>query len=194
MTKRWMSPKRWMSMIAAALLILPVAAAAQRGGGGGGGGMQIWQDEAVADLEQMRDKFLSLAEAFPEDTWDWAPMEGTRSVRDVMVLMVVEGNVFPGMWGASPASGAADGFGPETARVSAMSKAGIIREMGRSLNHMIESVRSMTGPERNAEASWFGTATNGAGVVMHAIVDMHEHLGQSIAYARTNQIVPPWSR
>jgi hypothetical protein len=28
---------------------------------------------------------------------------------------------------------------------------------------------------------------------MHAIVDMHEHLGQSIAYARTNQIVPPWS-
>ena len=136
MTKRWMSPKRWMSMIAAALLILPVAAAAQRGGGGGG--MQIWQNEAVADLEQMRDKFLSLAEAFPEDTWDWVPMEGTRSVRDVMVLMVVEGNVFPGMWGASPASGAADGFDPETARVSAMSKAGIIREMGRSLNHMIE--------------------------------------------------------
>ena len=24
--------------------------------------------------------------------------------------------------------------------------------------------------------------------------DMHEHLGQLIAYARTNQIVPPWSR
>lgn len=24
--------------------------------------------------------------------------------------------------------------------------------------------------------------------------DMHEHLGQLIAYARTNRIVPPWSR
>ncbi len=184
--------KRWMLMIAAALLVLPAAVTAQRGGGRGGG-MQIWQNEAVADLEQMRDKFLSLAEAFPEETWDWRPMEGVRSVRDVMVLMVVEGHVFPGMWGATPPTGAADGFGPETARVAAMSKAGVIQEMERSLNYMIESVRSLTGPERNAEASWFGTATTGAGVVTHAIVDMHEHLGQSIAYARTNQIVPPWS-
>jgi hypothetical protein len=24
--------------------------------------------------------------------------------------------------------------------------------------------------------------------------DMHEHLGQLIAYARTNHIVPPWSK
>jgi hypothetical protein len=97
------------------------------------------------------------------------------------------------MWGATPPTGAADGFGPKTARVAAMSKAGVIAEMERSLNYMIESVRSMTPPERSAEASWFGTPTNGAGVVTHAIVDMHEHLGQSIAYARTNQIVPPWS-
>jgi hypothetical protein len=179
-----------MLMIAAAFLVLPAASAAQSGGGSY---MQTWQNEAVADLEQMRDKFLSLAEAFPEDTWDWAPMEGTRSVRDVMVLMVVEGHNFPGMWGAAPPTGAADGFGPEIARVTAMSKAGVIQEMERSLNYMLESVRNMTGPELNADASWFRTPTNGAGVITHAIVDMHEHLGQSIAYARTNQIVPPWS-
>jgi hypothetical protein len=29
---------------------------------------------------------------------------------------------------------------------------------------------------------------------MTAMADMHEHLGQLIAYARTNQVVPPWSR
>ena len=179
--------KRWMLMIATALLVLPAALTAQRGG------MQTWQDEAVADLEQMRDKFLSLAEAFPEDTWGWAPMEGVRSVRDVMVLMVVEGHIFPGMWGAEPPTGAGDGFGGETARVTAMSKADVIQEMERSLNYMVESIRSMTAEDRGADASWFGTATNGAGVVTHALVDMHEHLGQSIAYARTNRIVPPWS-
>jgi hypothetical protein len=26
-----------------------------------------------------------------------------------------------------------------------------------------------------------------------AMNDMHEHLGQLIAYARTNHVVPPWS-
>ena len=115
-------------MIAGALFVLPAAGVAQ------GGGMQAWQEQTVADLEQMRDKFLSLPEAFPEELWDWTPMEGVRPVRDVMVLMVTEGHVF------------------------------------------------------------FAQATNGTGIVGHSVVDMHEHLGQSIAYARMNQIVPPWSR
>ena len=182
-----MMMKRCMLTIAVALLVLPAALTAQRGG------MQAWQDEAVADLEQMRDKFLSLAEAFPEDTWDWTPMEGVRSVKDVMVLMVAEGHVFPAMWGADAPTGAADGFGAEMGRVAGMSKAGVIQEMERSLDYMVEAIRSMTAEDRGADASWFGTATTGAGVVTHALVDMHEHLGQSIAYARTNEIVPPWS-
>jgi hypothetical protein len=177
-----------MLMITAALFVLPAAGAAQ------GGGMQTWQDNAVADLEQMRDKFLSLAEAFPADTWDWAPMEGTRSVCDVMALMAAEGNTFPSMWGAAPPSGASEGFRNEIDLVTAMSRADIIREMESALNYMIESVRNMTQADRDADARWFSQETNGAGVVTHAIVDMHEHLGQSIAYARTNQIVPPWSR
>lgn len=189
--------KRWMWMIAGALIVLPAACAApdetMPAQAASDDGMQAWQDETVADLEQMRDKFLSLAEAFPEDTWDWAPMEGVRSVRDVMVLMVTEGHIFPGMWGAAPAMGAGDGFGGETARVAAMSRADVIQEMERSLNYMVESVRSLTAADRAAEASWFGTPTTGAGAVVHAVVDMHEHLGQSIAYARMNQIVPPWS-
>lgn len=180
--------RRCMLMIAAAVLTLPADIAAQ------GGGMQSWQDDTVADIAQMRNKFVSLAEAFPDETWDWRPMEGVRSVKDVMVLIVVEGHVFPGMWGADPPMGAASGFGDETARVAAMSKADIIREMERSLDYMVEATRSMTATDRTADASWFGTATDGVGVVIHAVVDMHEHLGQSIAYARMNQIVPPWSR
>jgi hypothetical protein len=78
----------------------------------------------IADLEQMRDKFIALAEAFPAETYAWRPMEGVRSVHDVMALMAAECVLFPTMWG----------------------------------------------------------------------FDSHEHLGQSIAYARSNNIVPPWSR
>ena len=178
---------RYMLMIAGALLALPAAGTAQ------GGAMQAWQDQTVADLEQMRDKFTSLAEAFPEEMWDWQPMEGTRSVRDVMVLMVAEGHIFPGMWGADPPMGAADGFGAEIGRVTAMSKADVIREIESAWNYMIESCRNMTAADRAADAEWFGQAMTAAGVVGHAVADMHEHLGQSIAYARMNEIVPPWS-
>ena len=180
--------KRCMWIIAGALFVLPTAGAAQ------GGGTQAWQDQTVADLEQMRDKFLSLAEAFPEDLWDWAPMEGTRSVRDVMVLIVAEGYVFPGMWGAAPPSRGASNFGAEIGRVTPMSKANVIGEMGIAFSYMIEAMRSLTPAQQRADAQWFNQATNGVGIVGFSVVDMHEHLGQSIAYARMNQIVPPWSR
>ena len=103
----------------------------------------------MVDLEQMRDKFLSLAEAFPEDTWDWAPMEGVRSVRDVMVLMVAEGHIFPGMWGADPPMGVASGFGAEIARVTAMSKADVIGEIERAWNYHDRLV-----PEHDGGRSW----------------------------------------
>jgi hypothetical protein len=32
-----------------------------------------------------------------------------------------------------------------------------------------------------------------AGALMLILNDQHEHLGQSIAYARSNSVVPPWS-
>ena len=40
----------------------------------------------------------------------------------------------------------------------------------------------------------FGQERTTADMVLLVAGDMHEHLGQLIAYARMNQIVPPWSR
>jgi uncharacterized damage-inducible protein DinB len=40
----------------------------------------------------------------------------------------------------------------------------------------------------------FGSDWAKRDAVMHILEDQHEHLGQSIAYARTNGVVPPWSK
>ena len=39
----------------------------------------------------------------------------------------------------------------------------------------------------------FGYDTTHRGALMTALNHLHEHLGQSIAYARMNGVVPPWS-
>ena len=39
-----------------------------------------------------------------------------------------------------------------------------------------------------------GRPTTVGAVWVEAVVHLHEHLGQSIAYARVNEVVPPWSR
>jgi hypothetical protein len=34
----------------------------------------------------------------------------------------------------------------------------------------------------------------GRGLWILTVTHLHEHLGQSIAYARSNRVAPPWSR
>jgi len=172
-----MTKRSWMWVIAGAVLALPMGGAAQ--GPMGEQGMRAWHEEQLTDFEAMRDKFLALAEAFPEDTWDWTPMDDVRSVRDVMALIVAEGYLFPVLWGVEAPDGVEEAFGAE---------------MERAFEHLITSTRELTLAQQVSEASWFGQPISVVGAIARAGGDMHEHLGQAIAYARTNHIVPLWSR
>ena len=40
----------------------------------------------------------------------------------------------------------------------------------------------------------FGRGMTKQGALMLILEAQHEHLGQSIAYARSNDVVPPWSK
>ena len=58
----------------------------------------------MADLDAMQTKFLGLAEAFPQDKYTWRPMEGVRSVSEVLMLSAMEGYSFvPTSFGAKAA-------------------------------------------------------------------------------------------
>ena len=173
------------SLAVLAALLLPGLASAQT---------PTLQDIQVADIETMKDKFVGLAREFTPEQYEWRPMEGVRSVKDVLALMVAECHNFPTAWGAQPPSRAAAGFGPEMQRVSAMSKDQIVNELGMAFDHMIGVVRNMSEAQRMADSQYFGRAMKTDANIMTAVADMHEHLGQLIAYARTNHVVPPWSR
>ena len=45
-----------------------------------------------------------------------------------------------------------------------------------------------------APVKLFGRDMTKQGALMLILEDQHEHLGQSIAYARSNGVVPPWSK
>ncbi len=160
-----------------------------------GGGTKSSAEVQLADLEQLRDKFLALADAFPEETYDWRPMEGVRSVRDVFVLIAGEGVLFPTMWGfEAPDWVAEGGFGGETERLKALSRDELIAGIERSFDHLLALVRGWSEEDRARQVSFFGLTVDLTTAVTLMATDMHEHLGQSIAYARMNRIVPPWSR
>jgi hypothetical protein len=158
--------------------------------------VQSLKDYHIADVENLRSKFVGLAEAFPEDRYDWRPMEGTRSVRDVLILIAAEANVFPAHWDLPAAEGAAEGYQAESARLDRLAgtKALLIQELDRSFDHLARSLAGMSDEERAADGRTFGRDMKVDAGITLALSDMHEHLGQLIAYARMNRIVPPWSR
>lgn len=173
------------SIAMAAALCLPSLVAAQSAS---------LQDVQTADIETMKDKFVGLAEAFTEAQYDWRPMEGVRSVKDVLALIITECHQMPVAWGVEAPAGAASGFGPEMQRTGALSRAQIIRELGTACDHMVSAVSGMSEAQRSADSQYFGRSMPVSANIMTATADMHEHLGQLIAYARTNEVVPPWSR
>ena len=62
----------------------------------------------IADIDAMKVKFVGLAQAFPPDKYTWRPMEGVRSVSEVLMLIASEGYGF-----APTALGGPSGLGRE---------------------------------------------------------------------------------
>ena len=174
----------WSVVALAVMVASPATSSAQ---------MATWQDVQVADIEQMKDKWIALAGAFEESQYDWEPMEGVRSVRQVLGLAIAEANLFPTSWGAEPGPGSADGFRAELERAADLSQEDMITALEMSFDYLIGVVKGMDGDKRMSESTYFGRDMPVHANIATAMADMHEHLGQLIAYARTNHVVPPWS-
>ena len=145
----------------------------------------------LADLEVMREKFLGLAEAFPQDTYTWRPMEGVRSVSEVLMLIAGEGyGLAPTALGAEAAMSRDESRGLS----SVTDKAQVIDHLTKGFAHAREQIEALDSASLTASRTLFGQERSTPGVILFIAGDMHEHLGQLIAYARTNMIVPPWSR
>jgi len=148
----------------------------------------------LADIEGMRGKFVGLAEAFPQDKYTWRPMEGVRSVSEVLMLAAMEGYGFiPNGFGGKPMPPPG---GPEgAAKMRAISdKAEVIDHLNKAFAHAKASVEAVDPATLTGKRTLFGQQRSTSQIALFIGGDLHEHLGQLIAYARMNKIVPPWSK
>lgn len=147
----------------------------------------------LADLETMRGKFVGLAQVFPADKYTWRPMDGVRSVADVLMLIAFEGYSFaPGAFGGKPAD-----LGPkeEAAKLRTLSdKAAVMDHLNKGFAHAKAQIEAIDPGTLTGKRKMMGRELSIVEAAMFVGGDMHEHLGQLIAYARMNKIVPPWSK
>jgi hypothetical protein len=75
-----------------------------------------------------------------------------------------------------------------------MDKAAVIAELEKSFAFLRTSMNSTTDAQLNTAMDVFGRKSTARGLWITTVTHLHEHLGQLIAYARSNNVTPPWSK
>ncbi len=133
----------------------------------------------------LSDKFSGLARVMA-GKYDWKPGEGVRSVSEVFNLIVRENGLL-----AETLTGAGGGSG----RGAPISDPDKMQEaLKASYANVQKAIEGLSDADLKAPVKIFGKDMTKEGAIRYVFGDQHEHLGQSIAYARTNGVVPPWSK
>ena len=159
----------------AGALLLPMAAAQPAG----------TQAALIKEAATLSDKFGGLARVMA-GKYDWRPGEGVRSVGDVFNLIVTENGVLAGTLTGAAGGGRSGAPITDPEKMQAALKTSYA-----SLQRIIEG---LSDNDLKAPVRLFGKDMTKEGAIRYLFGDQHEHLGQSIAYARTNGVVPPWSK
>ena len=149
----------------------------------------------MADLDTVHVKVLALANAFPEEKYSWRPGEGVRTVAEALMHVATEWYLFvPLLTGGAPSSE----FGPLMEAAPKLqkftTKAEILEHLNKAWAHVSQQAESADPAKLSASMSVFGRQMTLPARLFLLAGDQHEHLGQLVAYARVNSVVPPWSR
>jgi len=145
--------------------------------------------EFLNELKIQEDKFVQLAQAMPADKYTWRPAEGVRSVSEVYMHLATANYNLPHVFGVAPPLG----FKVQGFEKSTTDKAKVVETLKDSFAHMRQAVLNMPDSDVEKQLDWFGAKSTYRGVMLFIIRHGAEHLGQSIAYARMNGVVPPWT-
>ncbi len=130
---------------------------------------------------------VQLANAIPEDDYMWRPMEGVRTVSEA-IMHTASTNYYLANSLGLPAPEGVDIGGME--KVTA--KSDCVAALEASIAHISKAIDAVKDPE--AAMDIFGRPGTKEDMMLIAIGHVHEHFGQLIAYARSNEVVPPWSK
>ncbi|MEZ4416769.1 MAG: DinB family protein [Gemmatimonadota bacterium] len=148
-----------------------------------------FRDQIMGHFQQSSAKFTMLAEAMPASAYAWSPGAGVMEVGQVYMhvarynFMYLQDNL------GIPAPADVDLATMETIR----DKAEVQKLLIRSIEHVKRATLDMSATELGETTTLYGQTVPAWAVLMQLVAHMNEHLGQSIAYARMNGVVPPWS-
>jgi uncharacterized damage-inducible protein DinB len=148
-----------------------------------------FRQEFLSQFNTSMSKFIALAEAMPADKFAWSPGPGVMTVAKVYAHVAHYNYSYP--------SGQMRVALPSGIRLDTLegvaSKAAVVALLRQSQDFVRKAVEGMPESQLATGTTLYGREVQQWAVLFQLLAHMNEHLGQSIAYARMNGIVPPWS-
>ena len=150
---------------------------------------ELAQNTIKEVLTGNQSQVIQLAEAFPEDKYDWRPSEGVNSVGEALLHVAGANYFLASKLGFAP---------PEDIDIMNIGKItgkdNIIAALKRSNEFVLDKITMVEDGSLNDEVDFGFMKMNKLGGLLAIMEHNGEHKGQLIAYARSNDIVPPWSK
>ncbi|WP_422083856.1 DinB family protein [Ulvibacterium sp.] len=132
---------------------------------------------------------MSLAEAFSEEQYDWRPAEGIRSVGESLLHIAGANYYLASKLGFAP---------PEDVDMMNIEKIkgkeNVLAALKKSNAFILEKMTMVENDKLGEEVDFgFGKFSRLSGLLI-ILEHNGEHKGQLIAYARSNDVTPPWSK
>ena len=177
------------SLSVVALCLLPAAPVVAQPAGIAG--------DLLKDISGVEEKVMALAKALPDSAMAWRPGPGVRSTAEVFQHIAADNYFMPTLAGATTPKeiGITKDF--KTAaewEKKPRDKAAVLAELTKSFAFLKSSLTSTPAAQLDAPLDMFGQKSTTRGLWLGTATHLHEHLGQLIAYARTNKVTPPWSK
>ncbi len=148
----------------------------------------LWQGYD-GELSHTAKQLIALAEATPADKFGWRPAPGVRSTSEVYMHIALANFYLLSITGPKmPADMTRD------MEKTVTSKDQVIDWLKRSLEAVKTAHIKETATDMQRKVKVFGRDATVDGMYLRILAHDNEHMGQLIAYARMNGIVPPWSK
>jgi uncharacterized damage-inducible protein DinB len=148
----------------------------------------LWQGYD-GEWRHVSNQLIALAEATPADKFAWRPAPGVRSTSEVYMHIAIAN-----FWLLAVTGPKMPPDLKQEAEKSVTSKPEVIAWLKRSLEAVKEAHRAADSKDMSRKVKVEGRDATVDGMYLRIIVHDNEHMGQLIAYARMNGIVPPWSK
>jgi len=146
--------------------------------------------EILQNLAVLEDHYLQLAGAVPAAKYSWRPGEGVRSISEVYLHASFANYNLPRYIGTDPPAGLDLG----RLEKSTTDKAKIVERLKQSFANLRMAIERVGDGDLDKKVKWVdNTDITYRGVMIIILEHLGEHFGQSVAYARVNGVVPPWT-